>query len=81
MLAFKDWMPYGPLREMPHDHVPLAQAANGEIGPLCHGCGIRLTFGQSMIIDEHYFCWQCYQQNTGAGPSTSGKKTEKRFYR
>jgi hypothetical protein len=81
MLTFKDLYPNPIAILMPHDHVPLAQSPNGELGPLCHGCGIRLTFGQSIPIDEHYACWDCYQKITGRGAATAGKDAEKRFYR
>ena len=43
--------PLGQIGEtMPHEHVQLAQAPNGEIGPRCHNCGIRLTFGLQWSI-------------------------------
>jgi len=34
---------------MPHEHIQLAQAPNGELGPRCHECGIRLTFGNAWL--------------------------------
>ena len=37
---------------MPNEHVQLAQAPNGEIGPRCHTCGIRLTFGNAMVHNQ-----------------------------
>ena len=42
---------------MPHEHIELAQTPNGEIGPRCNSCGTRLTFGEAMVVDKHYFCW------------------------
>ena len=39
---------------MPHDHIQLAQAPNGELGPRCHKCVIRLTFGNAMVVDKYY---------------------------
>ena len=39
---------------MPHDHIQLAQAPNGELGPRCHHCGMRLTFGNAMVVDKYY---------------------------
>jgi len=81
MLTLKDLKHDRRVNEMPHDHVPLAQAPNGELGPLCHGCGKRLTFGQSIPIDKHYACWECYQEITGCTAATSGKQTERPFYR
>ena len=35
---------------MPHDNIQLAQAPNGEIGPRCKKCGVRMTFGAAMVI-------------------------------
>ena len=55
---------------MPHDHIQLAQAPNGELGPRCHQCGIRLTFGNAMVVDKHYMCWDCYVEATGADTAT-----------
>ena len=51
---------------MPHDHIQLAQSPSGEIGPRCHKCGIRLTFGNAMVLDKHYYCWEHYVEKTGA---------------
>ena len=81
MLTFKDLSLDAVLIRMPHDNVPLAAAPNGELGPICHGCGKRLTFGQSIPIDQHYACWDCYQEITGVTSSTAGKETERPFYR
>jgi hypothetical protein len=66
---------------MPHEHIPLAFAPNGEIGPLCHHCGKRLTFGQSMVFDQHYYCWDHYQEVSGAGAVTKGPDGSSPFYR
>ena len=49
---------------MPHEHGELAQTPNGEIGPRCHTCGIRLTFGEAMVVDKHYYCWAHYVEVT-----------------
>ena len=65
---------------MPHEHVQLAQAPNGEIGPRCHQCGIRLTFGSSMVQNEHYYCWECYVEKTGADSVTEVATTKQKFY-
>ena len=43
---------------MPHEHITLAQAPNGEIGPRCENCGIRLTFGNAMVVGKYYMCWE-----------------------
>ena len=42
---------------MPHDHVRLAQAPNGEIGPRCSMCNKRMTFGAAMVLNNNYVCW------------------------
>ena len=65
---------------MPHEHVALAQTANGEIGPKWHECGIRLTFGNSMVHNEVYLCWKCYVAATGADSSTKTHDTESPFW-
>ena len=65
---------------MPHEHVALAQTANGEIGPKCNKCGIRLTFGNSMVNDQVYLCWEHYVEATGADSATKTHDTESRFW-
>ena len=56
---------------MPHEHIQLAQTPNGEIGPRCHTCGERLTFGNAMVVDKYYICWEHYFEATGADTVTS----------
>ena len=65
---------------MPHDHIQLAQAPNGELGPRCHQCGIRLTFGNAMVVDKHYMCWDCYVEATGADTATEVSNADERFW-
>ncbi|MED5350456.1 MAG: hypothetical protein VYB50_03080 [Candidatus Thermoplasmatota archaeon] len=65
---------------MPHEHVPLAQAPNGEIGPKCHGCNSRLTFGSAMVHAQHYMCWDCYVKATGADTATDTSIENKPFW-
>ena len=65
---------------MPHEHITLAQAPNGEIGPRCHACGIRLTFGNAMVLDKYYYCWEHYVEKTGADTATVVGDTVERFY-
>lgn len=48
----------------------------GELGPICDFCGARLTFGQSIPIDSKYACFECYQNETGATPSSEPKAVE-----
>lgn len=67
-------------RKMPHDNVQLAQAPNGEIGPRCKACGIRMTFGAAMVIDNNYYCWECYVEATGAESATKIVEAEQRFW-
>ena len=55
---------------MPHEHIELAQTPNGEIGPRCKTCGIRLTFGEAMVVDKNYLCWEHYVESTGADTAT-----------
>lgn len=47
---------------------------SGEIGPICDFCGVRLTFGQSIPVDEKYACHNCYTTETGVESSTDGKQ-------
>lgn len=65
---------------MPHDHIQLAQAPNGELGPRCHQCGNRLTFGNAMVVDKYYMCWECYVEATGADTATEVSNSDERFW-
>ena len=65
---------------MPHDHLKLAQAPNGEIGPRCHNCAKRLTFGNAMAVDQYYYCWEHYVELTGADTVTQVGETVEMFY-
>ncbi|HII86934.1 MAG TPA: hypothetical protein HA268_03145 [Candidatus Poseidoniaceae archaeon] len=65
---------------MPHDHITLAQAPNGEIGPRCKACGMRLTFGNAMAVGKHFMCWEHYVEATGAETATSIGEAEERFW-
>ena len=71
-LKFKDQTTYPSTGRttMPHDHIQLAQAPNGELGPRCHNCGMRLTFGNAMVVDKFYMCWEHYVEATGADTAT-----------
>jgi hypothetical protein len=66
---------------MPHDHIELAQAPNGEIGPRCKSCGTRMTFGAAMIIDKNYYCWEHYVELTGAKSATVQRSIDNRFWK
>lgn len=66
---------------MPHDHLTLKQAPNGELGVTCHSCDLRMTFGQAMVVDQFYYCWQHYVELTGAASATASDAREQPFYR
>lgn len=66
---------------MPHEHIELAQTPNGEIGPRCNACGIRLTFGEAMVHGKHYVCWTHYVEATGAGTATVEIQRQTRFWK
>ena len=61
---------------MPHDNVQLAQAPNGEIGPRCKKCGIRMTLALQWYR-QNYYCWKCYVEETGAESATTMLKQNK----
>ena len=69
------------VRHMPHEHIELAQTPNGEIGPRCNSCGTRLTFGEAMVVDKHYYCWNHYVEITGADTATIEIQREIRFWK
>ena len=69
------------VRHMPHEHIELAQTPNGEIGPRCNSCGTRLTFGEAMVVDKHYYCWNHYVEITGADTATVEIQREIRFWK
>ena len=66
---------------MPHEHIELTQTPNGEIGPRCKMCGIRMTFGEAMAVDKNYFCWDCYVQVTGSDTATIEIQRQTRFWK
>ena len=66
---------------MPHEHIPLTQAPNNEIGPLCIPCNKRMTFGEAMVHNERYICWDCYIKETGNKSATSESTNEGPFYK
>ena len=69
------------LNKMPHEHIPLAQSPSGEIGPLCHSCASRLTFGEAMPMNQNYYCWTCYVEITGNGGAVTPDDSTQPFYR
>lgn len=68
------------MSNMPHDHIRLAQAPNGEIGPRCATCDVRLTFGSAMVLNNTYVCWDHYVEATGAESATTVGERVARFY-
>ena len=81
-LKFKDQTAHPPTGRtpMPHDHIQLAQAPNGELGPRCHNCGMRLTFGNAKVVNQFYMCWEHYVEATGADTATVISDADERFW-
>jgi len=50
--------------------------ARGELGPKCGGCDAPLTFAESLVIDDRYYCLECYEKITGVTSSTDPKEVE-----
>jgi len=69
------------VRPMPHEHIELAQTPNGEIGPRCKKCEIRMTFGEAMVVGKNYYCWECYVEVTGADTATVEIQRQNRFWK
>lgn len=66
---------------MPNDNVTIALSPSGEVGPLCNSCKKRMTFGESMVHNEHFLCWEHYQEATGATSATDENELEKPFFK
>ncbi len=66
---------------MPHEHIELAQTPNGEIGPRCKACGVRMTFGSAMVVGKNYYCWDHYVEKTGADTVTIEIQRKTRFWK
>jgi len=39
-----------------------------------------MTFGAAMVIDNNYYCWECYVAETGAESATKIVEAEQRFW-
>jgi hypothetical protein len=39
-----------------------------------------MTFGAAMVINNNYYCWECYVEITGAESSTKVVEAEKKFW-
>jgi len=48
--------------------------ARGQLGPICAGCDLPLTFAESLVIDDRYYCLECYEKITGVASSTDPKE-------
>ena len=66
---------------MPQERIELAQTPNGELGPRCKKCGKRMTFGEAMVVDMNYYCWEHYVEVTGAESATVEIQREVRFWK
>ncbi len=44
--------------------------SKGQLGPVCDVCGVLMTFGESLTIDDQYVCLSCYEKMTGVSSST-----------
>ena len=44
--------------------------SKGQLGPVCDMCGVLMTFGESLTIDDQYVCLSCYESMTGITSST-----------
>ena len=44
--------------------------SKGQLGPVCDVCGVLMTFGESLTIDDRYVCASCYEELTGTTSST-----------
>ncbi len=50
--------------------------ARGQLGPKCGGCDTALIFAESLVIDDRYYCKECYGKITGVSGSTEPKEVE-----
>jgi hypothetical protein len=50
--------------------------ARGQLGPICAGCDLPLTFAESLVIDDRYYCLECYEKITGISSSTEPKEVD-----
>ncbi|MDP6869716.1 MAG: hypothetical protein QGI21_02960 [Candidatus Poseidoniaceae archaeon] len=80
---FKDPMHLGTVEGdvLPHEHIELAQSPSGELGPRCKSCGTRMTFGEAMVVDKDYYCWEHYVLVTGSDTATVERERDVRFWK
>ena len=50
--------------------------SRGQLGPICAGCDLPLTFAESLVIDDRYYCLECYEKITGVTSSTEPKEVD-----
>ena len=50
--------------------------ARGQLGPKCGGCDVPLTFAESLVIDDRYYCQECYEKITGVSSSSEPKEVD-----
>ena len=50
--------------------------ARGQLGPKCAGCDEPLIFGESLVIDDRYYCLECYERITGVSSSSEPKEVD-----
>ena len=50
--------------------------ARGQLGPICAGCDLPLTFAESLVIDDRSYCLECYEKITGVTSSTEPKEVD-----
>jgi hypothetical protein len=41
---------------------------------------MRLTFGNAMVVDKYYMCWDHYVQLTGSDSATDVSNADERFW-
>ena len=50
--------------------------ARGQLGPKCAGCDEPLIFGESLVIDDRYYCLDCYERISGVSSSSDPKEVD-----
>ena len=50
--------------------------ARGHLGPKCAGCDEPLIFGESLVIDDRYYCLDCYERISGVSSSSDPKEVD-----
>ncbi len=50
--------------------------ARGQLGPKCGGCDAALIFGESLVIDDRFYCQDCYERISGVSSSSDPKEVD-----